>query len=130
MSLAAEPGGRAGRPRCLPVPPSSGRPVLGPAREGRRALGGGVGGGGALQVRWHLANSERGFGGLAGSRGGRGTVLQPATFRLGKDFLGSGEDLEGTPAAPGPARTWSPGSRLCGGSFGCWGWGRILQCFK
>lgn len=126
-----EPGGRAWRPsRAPPVPP--GPPASRDLSSGRQGRGAeplaGVGGrsrsGGTLRI-------PRGdLGVFGGSRGGRETVLQQATFRLGKDFFFfSWRGPRGTPAAPGPARTWSPGSSMCGGRFGCGGVGENLAVF-
>lgn len=86
MSLAAEPGGRAGRPRCLPVPPSSGRPVLGPAREGRRALGGG-GGGGRAPGQVAPCEFRKGIWGSCGEPRGPGNGAAASNFSPGERFF-------------------------------------------
>lgn len=125
-----ELGGRAWRPSWAPpVPP--GPPASQDLSSGRQGRGDEHSAGGRSRPGGTLRILRRDFGVLGGSRGGRETVLQQATFRLGKDFFFfSWRGPRGTPAAPGPAGTWSRGSCLCGGRFGCGGWGRILQCFK
>lgn len=96
--------GAARRGRAGPGPPSPRAPDPCPARPRAPALRG------RGPARRRRANSEISF--FAGARGA-GEGAAAGTFRLGGDF--SGEDVGGTLASPGPARTVSP-ERLAGGS--------------
>lgn len=122
----AGPGIRAGP---SPVPPETRccRSWPTAAGEERRALG--------ASVRVQVASRERGEaveGGWSAGPRGRRAVPQRGTLRLGQD---SGR----TRVSPGPARTWSPGGRACGGHWGCrcaaplcqeWGGGRAPALLK
>lgn len=81
MSLAAEPGGRAGRPRCLPVPPED----LSSGQQGRGAAPSGGGGrrsrpGGTLRI-------PRGDLGALGGVEGAGNDAAASNFSLWERFF-------------------------------------------
>lgn len=102
MSLAAEPGGRVGRPRCLPVP----QLLETCPRAGKGGAPSPRGGGGAPDQVAPCEFREGILGSWGGgeSRGGQENGAAASNFSLGERFFFSfpGEDLEELQQLPGP----------------------------
>lgn len=128
MSLAAEPGGRVGRPRCLPVPqlletcPLAGK---GGAPSPWRGWGGAPGQVAPCEFREGI------WGSLGEAEGAGKRCCSKQLFAWGKIFSSfPGEDLEELQQLPGPLARGARAPVCAVGASGAGGWGRILQCFK